>query len=60
MPKSSTRYLLREALRVTSCRLGRTAAGIVERRDWAAGGHHHRPASNLKPSSSLIALREFL
>eukprot|EP00959_Pyramimonas_sp_CCMP1952_P416415 8723980-Pyramimonas_sp.AAC.1 len=36
----------------------RGAAGIVDRRRWAAGGHHHRPASNLKPSSSLRALRE--
>eukprot|EP00959_Pyramimonas_sp_CCMP1952_P006272 131327-Pyramimonas_sp.AAC.1 len=33
------------------------AAGS-ERRRWAAGGHHHRPASNLYPFSSQKAFRE--
>eukprot|EP00959_Pyramimonas_sp_CCMP1952_P023418 492248-Pyramimonas_sp.AAC.1 len=59
MPKSSTRYysktsnnnLRTEALRVT-------AARSLERQRWAAGGHHHCPASSLKPSSSQRALRE--
>eukprot|EP00959_Pyramimonas_sp_CCMP1952_P233320 4875667-Pyramimonas_sp.AAC.1 len=29
----------------TRCRLGRGTAGIVDRRRWAAGGHHHCRAS---------------
>eukprot|EP00959_Pyramimonas_sp_CCMP1952_P183672 3840564-Pyramimonas_sp.AAC.1 len=42
----------------TRCRDGRVAARTVDRRRWAAGGHHHRPASSLKPFSSQRALRE--
>eukprot|EP00959_Pyramimonas_sp_CCMP1952_P111009 2322332-Pyramimonas_sp.AAC.1 len=46
--------------RVEACRkLSRTpcrAAGVseepVDRRGGAPGGHHHRPASNLKPTQS--------
>eukprot|EP00959_Pyramimonas_sp_CCMP1952_P297799 6229730-Pyramimonas_sp.AAC.1 len=36
----------------TLCRFRRVAARILDRRKSAAGGHHHRPASNLKPFSS--------
>eukprot|EP00959_Pyramimonas_sp_CCMP1952_P085888 1796627-Pyramimonas_sp.AAC.1 len=52
--------------RVEACRkLSRTpcrAAGVsvrpVDRRGGAPGGHHHRPASNLKRFSFQRALRE--
>eukprot|EP00959_Pyramimonas_sp_CCMP1952_P446377 9345910-Pyramimonas_sp.AAC.1 len=42
----------------TRSRLGRAAASVAAQRRWAAGEHHHRPASTLKPSSSQRALRE--
>eukprot|EP00959_Pyramimonas_sp_CCMP1952_P137316 2873665-Pyramimonas_sp.AAC.1 len=48
---------LLEALR-TCCRLRRVAARILGRQKCAAGGHHHRQPSDLKPSSSQRALRE--
>ncbi len=38
--------------------ISRKKGKIVGRRRWAAGGHHHRPASILKPFSSQRALRE--
>eukprot|EP00959_Pyramimonas_sp_CCMP1952_P162115 3389516-Pyramimonas_sp.AAC.1 len=46
-------------LPLTGCRDRQLSPGIVERRRWAAGGHRVRPASNLKPSSSQGALREY-
>eukprot|EP00959_Pyramimonas_sp_CCMP1952_P064073 1338568-Pyramimonas_sp.AAC.1 len=40
------------------CRGGRFAAADGDRRGGAPGRHHHRLASNLKPSSSQGAPRE--
>eukprot|EP00959_Pyramimonas_sp_CCMP1952_P166285 3475569-Pyramimonas_sp.AAC.1 len=42
----------------TRFRLAGVFAGNVERRGSSPGGHHHRPASHLKPFSSQRALRE--
>eukprot|EP00959_Pyramimonas_sp_CCMP1952_P165287 3455155-Pyramimonas_sp.AAC.1 len=48
----------RQKLSRTSCPGRRVAARPVEQRKGAPGGHHHSPASNLKPFSSQRALRE--
>eukprot|EP00959_Pyramimonas_sp_CCMP1952_P179927 3762474-Pyramimonas_sp.AAC.1 len=68
LPGRSPRVPARVRARVEACRkLFRTGCdvsqappGILDRRRWAAGRHHHRPASNLKPSSSQRAPRELL